>query len=96
MKERLTSSHDKYSRSLDAMERARKEQLEDMAEKQTTVRKSLAPKVARLALQSTSLVDYLNYGAWSYRILHESKYHSVGNEVDKYKISVNRQILIIN
>ncbi|CAH1783636.1 unnamed protein product, partial [Owenia fusiformis] len=62
IKERLKNSHDAFSSSLKQLEAKHSGRLEKTEESRLKVRKVHAPKVARLALESTSLRDIILYG----------------------------------
>ncbi len=62
MKERLKSSHNLFTTSLKLLETKHTGRLEKTEENQNLIRKILAPKFAKLCLESTSLKDYVLYG----------------------------------
>lgn len=62
MRERLRSSHSLFITSLRLLETKHTGRLEKTEENQTLIRKILAPKFAKLCLESTSLKDYVLYG----------------------------------
>ena len=62
MKERLKTSHNLFTNSLKLLEAKHTGRLEKNEENQTLIRKILAPKFAKLCLESTSLRDYVLYG----------------------------------
>lgn len=62
MKERLKSSHNLFTTSLKLLETKHNGRLEKTEENQTIIRKLLAPKFAKLCLESTSLKDLILYG----------------------------------
>ncbi|CAG0882946.1 unnamed protein product [Cyprideis torosa] len=61
-RDRLKAGHDMYLRFMDRLEEKERERLEGTMERQFTVKKGLAPKLARFALQSTSMIDVLTFG----------------------------------
>ena len=65
IKERLRHSHDTFSLALKQLETRHTGRLEKTEEQRLKVRKIHAPKVARLALESTSLKDYILYGTFA-------------------------------
>ena len=62
MKERLKSSHYLFTTSLKVLETKHTGRLEKTEENQALIRKVLAPKFAKLCLESTSLKDLILYG----------------------------------
>ena len=62
MRERLESSHTTFISSLKLLEARHSGRWEKAEEKQNLIRKILAPKFAKLCLESTSLKDYVLYG----------------------------------
>lgn len=64
IKERLKHSHETFSVALKQLEARHSGRLEKTEERRLRVRKLYAPKVARLALESTSLKDAILYGEY--------------------------------
>ena len=62
MRERLKSSHSQFIASLKILEAKHSGRLEKSEETQAIIRKVLAPKFAKLCLESTSLKDFMLYG----------------------------------
>ena len=62
IKERLKYSHETFSAALKQLEARHSGRLERTEEQRFRVRKVHAPRVARLALESTSFKDMLVYG----------------------------------
>ena len=62
MKERLKSSHNLFTTSLKVLETRHTGRLEKTEENQSIIRKKLAPRFAKLSLESTSLKDLILYG----------------------------------
>ncbi len=62
MRERLISSHNLFTQSLKLLEAKHNGRLEKTEENQNLIRKILAPKFAKLNLETTSLKDYVLYG----------------------------------
>lgn len=62
MKDKLKSSHNQFTASLKMLETKHTGRLEKNEENQNFIRKILAPKFAKLCLESTSLKDYVLYG----------------------------------
>ena len=65
IKDRLKHSHETFAAALKQLEARHSGRLEKTEEQRLKVRKIYAPKVARLALESTSLRDYIIYGQFS-------------------------------
>lgn len=64
IKDRLKHSHDHFSSALRQLEARHSGRLERTEEQRLKVRKIHAPKVARLALESISLRDYVLFGEY--------------------------------
>ena len=62
IKDRLKNSHEHFSSALKQLEARHSGRLERTEEQRLKVRKIHAPKVARLALESVSLRDFIVYG----------------------------------
>jgi receptor-interacting serine/threonine-protein kinase 5 len=62
MKERLKASHLSFLASIKSLENKLNNRLERNEESQRLIRKSIAPKFAKLSLESASLKDYLLFG----------------------------------
>lgn len=62
MKDKLKNSHSIFINSLRNLENKHTNRLEKNQENQTILRKILAPKFAKLCLESTSLRDYILFG----------------------------------
>ena len=62
IKDRLKHSHETFNVAMKQLEAKHSGRLERTEEQRLKVRKVHAPKVARLALESTSLKDYILYG----------------------------------
>lgn len=62
MKDKLKSSHNMFIYSLRLLEARHSGIIEKKEENQGLIRKVLAPKFAKLCLESTSLKDYILYG----------------------------------
>ncbi len=62
MKERLKTSHISFLNSIKTLENKHNFRIEKNEECQRLIRKSIAPKFAKLSLESASLRDYLLYG----------------------------------
>lgn len=62
MKDKLKISHCQFTYSLKLLEAKHTGRLEKNEENQSLIRKVLAPKFAKLGLESTSLEDYVLYG----------------------------------
>ena len=62
VKDRLREAHDSFASAMRALETRHSERLERTEEQRLRVRKQLAPRVARLALESVSIRDVLLFG----------------------------------
>ena len=62
MKERLKTSHLQFLTSIKSLENKLNIRLEKNEERQRLIRKLIAPKFAKLSLESASLRDYLLHG----------------------------------
>lgn len=62
MKERLKNSHHSFLSSIKNLETKLNNRLEKNEDCQRLIRKMIAPKFAKLSLESASLRDYLLYG----------------------------------
>ena len=62
IKERLQQSHTSFANALKQLETRHSGRLEKTEEQRLKMRKIHAPKVARLALESTSMKDFILYG----------------------------------
>ena len=62
MRERLKSSHNQFTSSLKILEVKHSGRLEKSEETQAIIRKVIAPKFAKLCLESTSLKDFVLHG----------------------------------
>lgn len=62
IKERLKQSHDTFASALKQLESRHGSRMEKTEEQRMKVRKVYAPRVARLALETTSLKDMILFG----------------------------------
>jgi len=62
IKERLNRSHDAFSGALRQLEQKHSGRLDKIEEERLKLRKVHAPRVAKMALESTSLKDVILYG----------------------------------
>ena len=64
IKERLNKSHDAFLSALKQLEMKHCGRLDKIEEERLKLRKVHAPRVAKVALESTSLKDLIAYGEW--------------------------------